>query len=217
MALLQLTQDQQFEQMIVSEALRDLGELWKLIPDPTNGAQVKKVVTEYLPILIQTYGEPIAVKAAERFEDIRSLAGVSGRYYALLADAPEQDRINAHARKLLEPIFRGANSNPEEALRNLEGLTSRMVLEQGRKTSTQNTFTKGSKSKGFVRVPTGTDTCSFCIMLASKTFTTEENAKAGTKFHNKCFCKVTPLFDGVEIEGYDQEAFYQQYKASLKK
>lgn len=215
MVLLQVAEDQAFEQMVVNEALQDLGDLWSLVPDPTNGQQVKDVLIEYLPILIQQYGEPIAVRAAERFEEIRSLAGVSGRYYALLADAPEADRINNHMRELISPVFRGVDSNPAEALRNLQGLTSRMVLEQGRATTAENVFSKGSRSKGFVRVPSGGDTCSFCTMLASKTFTTKENARAGTKFHNKCFCKVTPLFDGVEIDGYNQDEYYRKYKKLL--
>lgn len=215
MALLQVAQDQAFERQIINEALRDLADLWSLVPDPTNGKQVRDVLTEYLPILIQQYGEPLAVRAAESFEEIRALAGITGRYNALLATAPETDRINAHMRAMISPIFRGAESNPDEALRNLEGMTTRLVLEQSRKTSTENTFAKGSKSLGFVRVPSsGKDNCSFCVMLASKTFSTKENARAGTRFHNKCFCKVTPLFDGVEIDGYDQEEYFRLYQES---
>ena len=216
MTVLELSVDRQFQSMLIAEALRDLGELWAMVSDPTNGATVRAVLEEYLPTLIQTYGEPLAVQAAERFEEIRSMAGVSGRYSALLGAAPEASRINAHARRLIEPIFRGADSNPAEAFRNLEGLTTRMVLEQSRRTTTENTFAKGSRSKGFVRVPSpGKDNCSFCVMLASKTFSNKENARAGTKFHNKCFCKVTPLFDGVEIDGYDQDEYFRLYKEGL--
>jgi len=216
MAVLELAVDRQFQSMLIAEALRDLGALWAMVSDPTDGKTVKAVLTEYLPTLIQTYGEPLAVQAAERFEEIRSLAGVSGRYTAVLGTAPEADRINAHAGRLLEPIFRGVDSNPDEAFRNLEGLTSRMVLEQSRRTTTENTFARGSKSSGFVRVPSpGKDNCSFCVMLASKTFSTKQNARAGTRFHNKCFCKVTPLFEGVEIEGYDQDEYFRLYQEGL--
>lgn len=212
MAVLELAVDQQFQSMIVAEALRDLGDLWSIIPNPDDGRLVRAVLEEYLPVLIQTYGEPLAVQAATRFEEIRSMSGVTGRFTSLLANGPETERINAHARKMISPIFRGADSNPDEAFRNLEGMTSRLVLEQSRRTTTENTFAKGSKTKGFVRVPSaGRDNCSFCLMLSSKTFTTKENARAGTKFHNKCFCRVTPVFEGLEIDGYDQEAQYQKY------
>lgn len=214
MAVLELTVDREFQSMLIAEALRDLGDLWAMIPNPDDGRTVRAVLEEYLPVLIQTYGEPLAVQAAERFEEIRSMSGVSGKYSSILGTAPETDRINKHARRLIEPIFRGVDSNPAEAFRNLEGLTSRMVQEQARRTTVDNTFAKGSRSLGFVRVPTpGKDHCSFCLMLSSKTFRTEKSAQAGTKFHNKCFCKVTPLFEGVEIDGYDQEAQYQSYLA----
>jgi len=216
MAVLQLSQDQAFEQMIVSEALKDLGDLWKLIPDPTNGAEVKSVVTEYLPTLIHTYGEPIAVKAAERFEEIRSLAGVSGRYFALLAEAPEQDRINSHAKRLLAPIFRDLEGNPDEALRNLEGLTSRMVLEQGRKTTVENTFSKRSGADGFVRVPSRTDTCGFCLIMATKVYKTAQNAGEGNRFHNRCHCSVVPKYEAVAIDGYDPQDLERRYKEAFK-
>lgn len=212
MAVLELTVDRQFQSMLIAEALRDLAELWAMISDPTDGRTVRAVLEEYLPVLIQTYGEPLAVQAAERFEEIRSMSGVSGRFTALLGKAPEADRINAHARRMIEPIFRGAESNPDEAFRNIENLVGRMTLEQSRRTTVENTFSRGSRAKGFVRVPTpGKDHCSFCIMLSSKTFGSEKSAKAGTQFHNKCWCKVTPLFEGLEIDGYSQEEQYRKY------
>lgn len=211
MAVLELAVDQQFQSMLISEALKDLGDLWSVIPDPTNGKLVRDVLEEYFPTLVQTYGQVIAVQSAERFEKVRNLSNVNGRYTALLASAPETDRINSHARRLIQPIFQGLDSDPDMALRNLESLTTRLVQEQGRRTTVENTFAKGSKSQGFVRVPGGVDSCSFCIMLSSKTFTTKDNARAGTRFHNVCRCSVQAVFEGVELEGYDQEAQYQKY------
>lgn len=217
MAVLELAVDRQFQSMMVAEALRDLGDLWSMIPNPDDGRTVRAVLEEYLPILIQTYGEPLAVQAATRFEEIRSMAGVSGRFTSLIANGPETDRINAHARRMIEPIFRGDMSDPDEAFRNLEGMTSRLVLEQSRRTTVENTFSKGSGADGFLRVPTpGRDNCGYCLLLATKVYRTKETAKAGSRGHNRCFCKFVPKYEAVEIEGHDMEEIDRQYQEAFK-
>ncbi|MGQ3385285.1 VG15 protein [Glutamicibacter sp. TV12E] len=200
-----------FQRMLVSEAIRDLGELWSLVPDPTNGADVKAVLAEYYPTLVETYGAPIAVMAAEKFEESRRIANANGTFMALLAPPPDKQRVQSHVWSMLEPIFRGADSDPEEALRNLEGLTSRLVLEQSRRTVNDNVFAKGSGADGFVRVPSRIDTCEFCLMLATKTYRSNETAGKGRNFHNRCNCSIMPHFEAIVIEGYDQEGYLRQY------
>lgn len=55
------------------------------------------------------------------------------------------------------------------------------------------------KDKGamFARVPTGFETCPFCLMLASRgaVYYTRKSAGGWNHFHRGCDCKVVPSFD----------------------
>lgn len=70
----------------------------------------------------------------------------------------------------------------------------------------------------FARVPAGADTCPFCIMLASRGFVYHSRQSAGelNHFHANCRCRVIPGFPGMEVEGYDPSALYEQYLSDLK-
>jgi hypothetical protein len=78
----------------------------------------------------------------------------------------------------------------------------------------------------YARVPTGPETCGFCIMLASRGFVywSEESAGAYDHYHAHCDCMVVPSFDSMAsdigqnrrvsptaIEGYDPDSYYDEY------
>ncbi|WP_419060046.1 hypothetical protein [Ellagibacter isourolithinifaciens] len=56
------------------------------------------------------------------------------------------------------------------------------------------------KGVTFARVPTGTETCTFCLMLASRGAVYHSRKTAGEfkHFHRNCDCKVVPSF---EVDG----------------
>jgi len=76
----------------------------------------------------------------------------------------------------------------------------------------------------YARVPTGEETCDFCIMLASRgpVYHTEESAGAYDHYHAHCDCRIVPFWGTFEVgpsrrgsamgvEGYDPDALYEQY------
>lgn len=74
----------------------------------------------------------------------------------------------------------------------------------------------------YARVPTGAETCPFCIMLASRGFVYHSEA-AARHAHSGCNCVVVPCFDSyyagtsrrfsasAVIEGYDLDGLYRKY------
>lgn len=68
----------------------------------------------------------------------------------------------------------------------------------------------------FARVPSGIETCDFCIMLASRGFVYRSKQSAGGDghYHPNCDCRIVPGFDGTDIEGYDPDALYRQWRDS---
>lgn len=58
----------------------------------------------------------------------------------------------------------------------------------------------------FARVPTGTETCAWCISMAGLGFhyITEETA---SHTHSGCDCRIVPSWSGSGIEGYDSTEY----------
>jgi hypothetical protein len=57
----------------------------------------------------------------------------------------------------------------------------------------------------FARVPTGDETCDFCLMLASRGFVYRTEV-AASHAHANCNCRVVPSWKAHEVEGYDPDA-----------
>ena len=70
----------------------------------------------------------------------------------------------------------------------------------------------------FARVPTGTETCTFCLMLASRgaVYHTRKTAGEWGRFHRGCDCKVVPSFEGDPdaelVQGVKPRELYERYK-----
>ena len=67
------------------------------------------------------------------------------------------------------------------------------------------------KKPRWARIPTGAETCQFCIMLASRGFVyhSEETASHA---HAHCDCRVVPSWDKAGAEGYDPDKYYDMWK-----
>lgn len=69
------------------------------------------------------------------------------------------------------------------------------------------------KRPKWARVPTGMETCEFCIMLASRGFA-YQSGKTASHAHPNCDCRVIPSWDeeGAAVEGYDVEYYKDCYE-----
>lgn len=74
------------------------------------------------------------------------------------------------------------------------------------------------KGAMFARVPTGFETCTFCLMLASRGAVYHSRKTAGEwgRFHRGCDCKVVPSFEGDPdaelVQGVKPRELYERYK-----
>lgn len=74
----------------------------------------------------------------------------------------------------------------------------------------------------WARVPSGTETCDFCLMLASRGFAYSSERSASEKaggghYHPNCDCRIVPGFPGMEVEGYDPADLYRKWKQADSK
>ena len=74
------------------------------------------------------------------------------------------------------------------------------------------------KGARFARVPTGFETCTFCLMLASRgaVYHTRKSAGEFKHFHRGCDCKVVPSFEddpyAEVVEGVKPRELQERYK-----
>ena len=68
----------------------------------------------------------------------------------------------------------------------------------------------------YARVPTGAETCDFCLMLASRGFVYHSTSSAAVDHtHDSCDCRVIQGYPGDEVEGYDPQAIYDRWQDAI--
>lgn len=99
------------------------------------------------------------------------------------------------------------------------------VMANSMKRSLNDTIMKNAKRDKeagvrFARVPTGSETCAFCFMLATRgaVYHTRESAGEMGQYHPHCDCKVMPGFGGSSrhdelVEGWRPEEALERLKA----
>lgn len=133
--------------------------------------------------------------AAESDEKVRS-----GVHNVIDADQVES-RVRYFARKLVLGDADGFDMDVRDLTRYL---IKRDAFENMLRSCERNDLR-------YARVPSGRETCGFCLMLASRGFVyrSEKTAEGSHGFHNHCDCVVVPGFKGLDqagqIEGYDPD------------
>lgn len=93
------------------------------------------------------------------------------------------------------------------------------VLRSLNETIIQNVGRDKRTGVRFARVPTGAETCTFCLMLASRgaVYHTRKTAGEFRHFHRRCDCKVVPGFeddpDAELVEGVRPKELREQWAA----
>lgn len=85
------------------------------------------------------------------------------------------------------------------------------------RTTIRNAERDYRKGVRYARVPTGKETCGFCLMLASRGFDYKSRESAGytwgafNRFHDRCDCRVVAGDADTVVEGYDPDWLYDAY------
>ena len=180
-------------------AKRDLEAFW-LTLDTSNMVFAREQLEVFFPALIDAYGNVASTVMADWYEELFNEASA-------LAEMTAAERANARMRWAIGKAFEG---DPAQALATLKVVTDELVKQAGRDTVILSSKRNGRR---YARVPTGKETCDFCLMTASRGFVYESAGTAGqmAKFHGNCDCQIIPD-GGVQPEGYDPDALYEQYR-----
>lgn len=190
---------------ISSEARADFERFWERL-DFSDIAAAREAIIEYVTALVETYGNAASLNAAQFFEETSGVAN------ARTVNAVRAERIKSVVRYSMKLVLTGML---EDALSTILADMDLQIKGAGRDTMIENA--RRSKKK-FARVPRGSSTCEFCIMLASRGFVyhTKETAGDLNRFHPHCDCQIVAGFPGDRLEGYDPDKLYERYRDCRK-
>lgn len=175
-------------------AWSDFAPLWERIKY-RDFAEIRRVLADVWPDMVAEYGEMSATMAADLFEDW--VPGATASMVRPVDEALAMSRVRWAI-------------GTAQAAGNLNTLLDELVKQPARSTMARSAQANDVR---WARVPTGAETCAFCLMLASRGFVygSAETAGEMRKFHGHCDCVAVA---GDSPEGYDPDALYEVYASA---
>jgi hypothetical protein len=172
----------------------------------------RDALLEFLPVLTAQYGDVAATLAADWYEESRAASGAAGRFRAITAPGVPTEAVEAKVKYLAGHLW---TPEPVEMLGGLLTAADKYVKQPGRDTMATNAKREGVR---WARVPTGSKTCSWCLVLASRdaVYASKQSAGGdGHKFHGKCDCVATRIGKASDYPtDYLPDDYYVMYQAA---
>lgn len=198
-------------QALVTLAQRELREFWEALNLSGDPVLVRDALLAFLPDLITAYGDTAAVLGADWYDLLRDVPASAASFNAVMASAPNVSQVEGSVRWGVGPLFQEA---PDSALERLMGSTQRLVLQAGRD-SIFDSARRDPVRTAVARVPSGAETCRFCVMLASRGAVYANVRTAGgdgNSYHDNCDCVPTIIRSESDWpEGHDLQRFRDLY------
>ena len=162
---------------------------------------------------VQSYDGLAATFAAEWYDYQAERVGAHLKQAvtaSVYAPKSVDEAVRYQAKKLTEGDFEGFAKTCGEYARNDS-------LRSLNETILANAKRDSKEGVRFARIPAGTETCTFCLMLASRGAVYYSRKTAGDfkHFHRRCDCKVVPGFkadpDAELVEGYRPKELRKQW------
>lgn len=193
--------------MLAQAQLRDFLSSFRLDGDPVR---VRNALLQFFPELVTTYGDVSALLAADFYDMLRDVPPSAASFQAAFAAPVDPGKAQGATRWAVGALF--VEDVPLFTSQIL-GSTQRLVTQRGRDTIFDNAGRDPVRTS-VARVPSGTDTCTFCIMLASRGAVYGDLVAAGemNEFHDNCDCVPTVMRSKRDYpEGYDPAVFTDLY------
>lgn len=178
----------------------------------------RNALLEFIPLLVDQYGAVAESLALDRYDELRADSGAQGSFRAtspgpgIPAEAVES-KVRYLAGKLWTP-------EPESLLGSLSTSVDKYVKQPGRSVFPFNARREGAR---WARVPSGKQTCAFCLVMASRDAVYHSQGSAGDKangdeFHGDCDCQIVRLSQDQEYpKGYLPADLYDVYEIGADK
>lgn len=164
---------------------------------------------------VQGYDD-VAAEFAAQWYDRRAEQGGARLDQAVTMTTYRPDSVDAVARYQARKLAKGGDAAFAKACGEFARDDAFKSLNE---TISANVGRDKEKGVRFARVPTGFETCTFCLMLASRgaVYHTRKTAGEFKHFHRRCDCKVVPSFeddaDAELVEGVRPKELRERYRA----
>ena len=178
---------------------------------PENVAQCRDLVIQALAAVMPTYTTMAAQASADFYDAARELV-VGEKMGAQAISDFDMRKTEGAVRSFVRFVLDGrVDTFNDQVLQRIDYEMKRSanmsVVENGR---------RDPKKVRYARVPTGAETCDFCLMLASRGFVYQSEGTAGAGHtHYACDCRITPGWDGMEVEDYDPRSIYDRWQDAI--
>lgn len=176
-------------------------------------ADVADIRNAVIAVMQSACGASTAVSArlaAEFYDGLRERFGIYDDYEAEAESLRDPAATDGAVRAFVEDIV------DDKPLESFIGLCANRLDYETRKAANECVAYNAKndpKKPRWARIPTGAETCQFCIMLASRGFVyhSEETASHA---HANCDCRIVPSWDknNPAVQGYDPDLYYDMWK-----
>lgn len=196
---------------VVSEKAREtLVEALSMIDYTADVADVRNAVIAVMQPACGAASSVSARTAAEFYDGLRAQFGIVDDFKAEANSMREPEATDEAVRAFVQDIVDG------KPISQFVGKCADRIDYETRKAANMcmaNNAKRDTKFVRLARIPTGIETCQFCIMLASRGFV-YHSEEAASHSHANCDCRVIPSWDRKtpSVQGYDPKEYYDMYE-----
>lgn len=162
------------------------------------GSMTDTSLIDYAFALATKYGEASAAIAAEMYDAIAKVSGVS----VPAAEVAETATFAQVKAEMVDKLALSLNDNL------ISSIPAKFAKQPASRTMLKNAKRDGAE---YAWVPNG-DTCAFCIMLASRGWGSGKDARGLDHIHTNCDCTYAVRFNGKGgVAGYDPDYYLGIY------
>lgn len=172
---------------------------------PGDVAGAREYARAAVAEVVARYGDAAAEAACAVYDELAAQSG-SEVPAAEIDNEPDEDQIERVARYQAGKLAGGDAEGFAESMASYAAYAARSAAQATVEANCRRDNVR------YARVPSGSETCPWCTMLASRGFAYWSREAAGHASHRNCDCVVVPGFEGMdEVEGYDPDALYSDY------
>lgn len=178
---------------------------------PENIAQCRDLVIQALAAVMPTYTTMAAQASADFYDAARELV-VGEKMGAKAISAYDEAKTAGAVRAFVRFVVDGRVETFNNQV--LQRVDYEMKLSAANSTIENGRLDK--RKPRYARVPTGSETCDFCLMLASRGFVYNSQSTASMgHVHSGCDCRIVAGWDGMEVDDYDPRSIYDRWQDAI--
>ena len=175
---------------------------------------MREAAIEALQDSVGIHGEMAQAWAGQLFDEVCNLEGMGPFDFQMFDDIIDFAMLEDKVRYFAKALVEGDRGRFLDDCSTLADFYARRCNYEGMVRNCYHNHVR------YARVPTGTDTCDFCLMLASRGFVYYDQAKAEEGSHAHCDCVCVPgngadATSPTQIEGYDPNALYDLWQDQI--